>query len=103
MNGSTRWEEAEMSLGDLSAGRAKWNPRVMPKHEAAALKTSIERFGLVQPLIWNRRTRQLVGGHQRLDALIEMGETQTRVVVVDLDELDEKTLNLALNRVHGEW
>jgi len=103
MSASTRWDDVEMSVAELSAGRAKWNPRIMPQHEAAALKTSIERFGLVQPLIWNRRTKQLVGGHQRLDALIAMGETKTRVVVVDLDPLDEKALNLALNRVHGGW
>lgn len=95
--------EVEMSLADLDAARAAYNPRVMPEHEAAALKTSIERFGLVQPLIWNARTNRLVGGHQRLDALLALGETRTKVIVVDLDEWDEKALNLALNKVHGEW
>ncbi len=95
--------EVEMTLADLDAARAAYNPRLMPEHEAAALKTSIERFGLVQPLIWNARTKRLVGGHQRLDALLAIGETRTKVIVVDLDEWDEKALNLALNKVHGEW
>jgi DNA modification methylase len=75
----------------------------MPPHEAAALKGSIERFGVVEPLVWNERTRRLVGGHQRLDALQALGEQKAPVVVVDFDEWDERALALALNKIHGEW
>lgn len=103
MRDSKRWKVIELSVSELSAGRASWNPRVMPEHESVALKGSIERFGLVEPLVWNERTHRLIGGHQRLDALQAIGEQTAHVVVVDLDEWDEKALNLALNKIHGEW
>jgi len=103
MNESARWKVIELTVAELSAGRWDSNPRVMPPHEAEALKGSIERFGVVEPLVWNERTRRLVGGHQRLDALQALGEQKAPVVVVDFDEWEEKALNLALNKIHGEW
>jgi DNA modification methylase len=69
------------------------------------LKTSIEKFGYVEPIIWNARTERVVGGHQRLRALEELGHTEAEVVVVDLTETDELALNVALNSRHiaGDW
>ncbi|WP_302158486.1 site-specific DNA-methyltransferase [uncultured Dialister sp.] len=85
---------------------ADYNPRKDLKpgdKEYEKLKRSITEFGYVDPLIWNKRTGRLVGGHQRLKVLEDMGETQVDVVVVDLDEEKEKALNIALNKISGEW
>lgn len=85
---------------------AGYNPRVQLKRgdtQFEALRNSIERFGLVEPLIVNSRNNVLIGGHQRLSVLKENGVTETEVVLVDLDEQKEKALNLALNKIDGEW
>ena len=67
------------------------------------LKKSIEEFGYVDPLIWNKRTGNLVGGHQRFKILKSSGITEVEVSVVDLDIDREKALNLALNKISGGW
>ena len=81
------------------------NPRVITKEKAVALAKSIDRFGLVQPIIVNRITQRVVGGHQRLEALKQLGEKEVDIVVVELSDEDEKALNLTLNstEVQGEW
>lgn len=86
--------------------RAEYNPRVelMPgDDEYEKLKRNIDRFGVVVPVIWNRRTNRVVSGHQRLTVLMNEGVTETDVSVVDLDETAEKQLNIAMNKVTGEW
>ena len=82
---------------------AKYNPRKMSKDAHAALVASIKRFGFVDPVIVNDRTGILVGGHQRIKAAKDLGLSQVPVVAVDLDEADEKALNVALNKISGEW
>ena len=85
---------------------AKYNPRkdLEPgDSEYDKLKKSIAEFDLVEPLIWNKRTGNLVGGHQRLKILQEMGAIEVDVSVVDLSEVKEKALNLALNKIQGDW
>ena len=85
---------------------ADYNPRKDLKPgdpEYEKLKRSIETFGLVQPVIWNKSTGKVVGGHQRLKVLIDMGFTETDCVVVELDEENEKALNIALNKISGDW
>jgi len=85
---------------------AKYNPRKDLKPgdpEYEKLKKSIETFGYVEPIIWNKRTGNIVGGHQRLKILLERGYTKIECVVVDLDDTQEKALNVALNKVSGEW
>jgi len=67
------------------------------------LKRSIEQFGAVEPVVWNKQTGNVVGGHQRLKILLDMGQTRIDCVVVELDEAHEKALNLALNRITGDW
>jgi hypothetical protein len=71
----------------------------------AGLQASVERFGLVEPVVWNRRTGRVVGGHQRLKVLQQMGGETTEGVVVDLPEIEEKALNVALNNpaIAGEF
>lgn len=85
---------------------AEYNPRVELKPGDAAyekLKRSIETFGYVEPIIFNERSGTVVGGHQRLSVLRDLGETEVECVIVNMDENDEKALNIALNKVNGEW
>ncbi len=85
---------------------APYNPRVDlqpgdPDYER--LVRSLHEFGLVEPLVWNVRTGNLVGGHQRLKVLIARGDTAAQVSVVDLPLEREQALNLALNKITGGW
>ena len=54
-------------------------------------------------MVWNERTGNVVGGHQRLKILLAAGETELDVSVVNLSDADEKALNIALNKIAGEW
>lgn len=86
--------------------RATYNPRVslMPgDEEFQYLEESMRRFGQVLPIVWNQRTNRVVSGHQRLSVLEYWGEEKAEVSVVDLDEIKEKQLNLALNKITGSW
>lgn len=83
-----------------------FNPRLdlRPGEKAYEdLKRSIKEFDCVEPLVWNKKTGHLVGGHQRLKILRARGDKEAEVVVVDLDETREKLLNLALNKIQGDW
>jgi len=83
-----------------------YNPKKALKsgdHEFEALKKSILNFGYVDPIIWNSRSGNLVGGHLRFQILVEHGVTEIEASVVDLDEIHECALNLALNRIHGPF
>ena len=85
---------------------AEYNPRKDLKPgdaEYEKLKRSIEQFGYVEPVIWNKVTSRVVGGHQRLKVLLDMGMTEVDCVVVELDDEKEKALNIALNKISGEW
>ena len=98
-----------MLIQKVSADRlnpAAYNPRRDLKpgdKDYEKLKRSIEEFGFVEPVVWNEATGNVVGGHQRLKVLLDMGETEIDCVVVDLDPQREKALNLALNRIQGGW
>ena len=86
--------------------RATYNPRVslMPgDEEFQYLEESMRRFGQVLPIVWNQRTNRVVSGHQRLSVLEYWGEEKAEVSVVNLDEIKEKQLNLALNKITGSW
>lgn len=94
----------KISVGELKA--ALYNPRKDLKPgdaEYEKLKRSIEEFGYVEPVIWNKRTGTVVGGHQRLKVMKDLGYEEVDCVVVDLDEQKEKALNIALNKISGEW
>lgn len=85
---------------------APYNPRKDLKPddpEYVQLVLSLDEFGCVQPLVWNKRTGNLVGGHQRLKVLVAQGVTETHVSVVDLSLPKEKALNIALNKISGSW
>ena len=85
---------------------APYNPRKDLKPgdpEYEKLKNSILTFGYVEPVLWNKRTGHIIGGHQRYKVLVEMGKKEIDCVVVDMDEENEKALNVALNKVSGDW
>lgn len=85
---------------------ADYNPRKDLKPgdpEYEKLKRSIEQFGYVEPVIWNKTTGRVVGGHQRLKVLLDMGITEVECVVIEMDEEKEKALNIALNKISGDW
>ena len=85
---------------------APYNPRkdLKPGNpEYERLKRSIDTFGCVEPLVWNKRSGNLVGGHQRFKVLLARGDTEVDVSVVDLPVEEEKALNIALNKISGDW
>ena len=85
---------------------AEYNPRKDLKPgdaEYEKLKRSLETFGYVEPIIWNKTTGRVVGGHQRLKVLMDMGINEVECVVVEMPEDKEKALNIALNKISGDW
>lgn len=85
---------------------APYNPRIDLKPEDIEyqkLKKSIKEFDYVEPIIYNEKTGNIVGGHQRVKVLKELGYDEIDVSVVHLSETKEKSLNLALNKISGEW
>lgn len=83
-----------------------YNPRVDLQpgdKEYEKLKKSMEQFGYVEPLVWNKRSGNLVGGHQRFKVLCETDQRELLCSIVDLDDDKEKALNIALNKISGEW
>ncbi len=94
-----------LKLADLNP--AKYNPRKMlvpgdPEYEK--LKKSIQNFGYVELIVVNQRTNNtVISGHQRLSVLKDLGVEEVECVVVDMDEATEKALNIAMNKISGEW
>lgn len=87
---------------------AKYNPRVelQPEDDVyKRIKASITKFGMVAPLVVNKRNGlyTIVGGHQRYNILKELGYKEIPCILVDLDEVDEIELNLSLNKNTGYW
>jgi len=87
---------------------APYNPRVMNEHEHKLLNKSIKKNGLVDTIVWNKRTGYVVGGHQRLSELdkLEGGKDYALdVCVIDVDETEEREINIKLNNQNlmGEY
>lgn len=85
---------------------APYNPRkdLQPGDpEYQKIARSIEKYGCVEPIIWNEKTGNVIGGHQRLKVLAATGAVEVDVSVVQLSLEDEKALNLALNKISGQW
>lgn len=85
---------------------AKYNPRKDLKPgdaEFEHIKNSIEKFGYIDPIIYNVRNNVIVGGHQRYKVLKKLGYTEIDAVEVDMDEQTEKAANAALNKAQGDW
>lgn len=100
-------------LGTLK--RAAYNPRTLPESEREALRASFKLYGFVEPVVARAEDRLLAGGHQRLDVLEELlfaeGKSADEVrayevpcvLVPGLTDQRLKALNIALNRIGGEW
>jgi DNA modification methylase len=94
-----------MKLSELSP--AKYNPRKELKPgdpEFEKLKSSIENFGYVELIVVNAANNNtVISGHQRLSVLKSMGKTEAECIIVDMDSDNEKALNVAMNKVSGDW
>jgi ParB-like chromosome segregation protein Spo0J len=82
---------------------APYNPRKSNEKQEANLKASLEKFGVVEPIIFNKQTGFIVGGHFRVRELKKLGIKEVDCVIVDLSPEDEKELNIRLNANTGEW
>ncbi len=84
---------------------AEYNPRKKLKpgdKEYEKIKRSIDEFGFADPLVVNA-DMTIIGGHQRLTVAMDLGYTEVPCAVVDVDKTREKALNIALNKISGEW
>jgi len=84
---------------------AAYNPRAISPESLEGLKSSLTRFGMVDPVIVNMTTGNMVGGHQRLTAAIALGWKEVPCVHVALSLIEEKALNVTLNnqRISGHF
>ena len=82
----------------------EYNPRQITDDEMEKLKNSINEFGYVAPIIVNKHNNHIIGGNQRYEALKELGYADVDVIFVDEPDIQrEKALNIALNKISGEW
>ena len=100
------YETETINRSDIK--NAPYNPRIMDPKAKKRLKQNIAKHGLVAALTWNKRTGNLVGGHQRLeqlDSLEKNKDYELTVCVVDVDPREEAALNVQLNNpsMQGEW
>jgi hypothetical protein len=82
--------------------QAEYNPRQITKRQYEDLKKSLEKFGLVDPIIINS-DNTVIGGHQRLRIVTELGATEVPTVRLNLSKEDERELNIRLNKNTGEF
>lgn len=73
------------------------NPRIITEKALAGLKNSLNRFGYVEPIVWNKRTGNIVGGHQRYYLLAKAGVVEASMMVVDMTAEEELAANITLN------
>lgn len=100
------FETEVISRADIK--NADYNPRLMDPESERRLRRGIREHGLVAPITWNRRTGNVVGGHQRLkqlDALERSGDYSLTVAVIDVDKREEAKINVQLNNpsMQGDW
>lgn len=84
---------------------AEYNPRkelTENDPEYIKIKNSINEFGYISPIIANS-DMTVISGHQRLKVLKDLGHTEIECIIVDFDKNKEKMLNVALNKISGEW
>lgn len=92
----------KVNINDLIS--PEYNPREISDEEMQKLKTSIQEFGYIDPIIVNDVNQHIVGGNQRYFALKELEYTEVDVVYIhEEDSNREKALNIALNKISGEF
>jgi DNA modification methylase len=79
------------------------NPRRISDSELDALTRSLREFGFVQPVLARHEDKIVIGGHQRLLAARRLGWKTVPVSFLDLTPEQTRLLNLALNRISGDW
>jgi DNA modification methylase len=96
-------EIVEVKVADLNP--APYNPREISEGAYSGLKHSLEKFGYVGLIVVNKRNMRIVGGHQRYKILQEYDVESVKVIMVDLNEIEEQAMNLTLNNneIGGEW
>ena len=82
---------------------AAYNPRQISTKQYKDLKESITKFGIVDPLIVNKNSYTIVGGHQRYKICKELGYKEIGCIILDLDKEQERELNIRLNKNTGEF
>lgn len=85
---------------------ADYNPRQLTEKQHKDLKSSIEKFGFVDPIIINdnpKRQNVVIGGHQRLKIARELGIVDVPCVLLNLSKKEERELNIRLNKNSGGW
>lgn len=99
-------KNAELKMLPVSVLKpAAYNPRKKLKpgdKEYDKIKNSIQEFGFADPLVVNA-DMTIIGGHQRLTVAMDLGYTDVPCAVVNIDKVREKALNIALNKITGEW
>lgn len=101
--GVKKMEFKKLPIDDLIP--ASYNPRKKLKpgdSEFEKIKNSIMKFGYVEPVIINQ-DMTVIGGHQRITVLKTLGYTEIDCVIIEIDKTKEKALNIALNKISGEW
>lgn len=96
-------EFKKLKIADLMP--ADYNPRKALKpgdSEYEKIKNSITEFGYVEPVIVNS-DMTIIGGHQRVTVLQDLGYSEIDCIVIEIDKTKEKALNIALNKITGEW
>jgi ParB-like chromosome segregation protein Spo0J len=101
-----------MKIKDVELSKlkpAEYNPRQITKKQVKHLKESIEKFGIIDPLIINS-DNTIIGGHQRFSILNEASKRvdwedppKVPCVILDLSKEDERELNIRLNKSGGDW
>jgi DNA modification methylase len=98
-------EVTEVKINELNP--APYNPRKWSEDAIKNLTDSVQRFGLVDPIIANEapeRKNIVIGGHFRLKVAKNLGFKTVPVVYLNIpDEAKEKELNLRLNKAVGDW
>ena len=103
MTNQPTMEIKELPLKELKP--AAYNPRKKLKKgdkEYEKIKQSLLKFGYVDPIIVNEDLT-VIGGHQRLTVLKDLDYETAKCVIVKLSKEDEKVLNIALNKITGQW
>jgi len=98
------YDQLTLSAKDLKP--ANYNPRQISATDFDALKDSISKFGMAEPIVVNSNPERegiVIGGHQRLRACMDLGIKEVPCFLVNLEEKDERELNIRLNRNHGEF
>src|SRR5947208_12348298 len=98
---TTELQIVQVPIDDLHPDPA--NPRKVSAEELDALTRSMREFGFLQPVIARHDDHIVVGGHQRLVAARRIGLKTVPVIFVDLSPEQSHLLNLALNKISGDW